>query len=509
MLKNVQVVWFKRDLRLSDHGPLTAAAKRGPVLPLYVIEPEIITAADFAPRHWNFIRQCLLELDRGLTQLGQPLVIRHGDIVAVLSQLFTEQPFTTLWAHQETSNWVGFQRDKQVIDWCRATGIQLNELPNCAVVRKLTSRDRWHAHWDHVMGQAQHPAPSNLTSITTVQLQAIPDAQALGIGSEQLRTPQQGGTNVGLHVLSSFLKHRAKHYPRGMGSPNNLRASARISPYLAWGALSGRQVVQQTRQQIPNFDLAGRKALRTFENRLHWREHFMQKIEDEPEIEFHNFARSMDGMRAESFNQSYFDAWANGQTGYPMVDACMRSLQATGWINFRMRAMLVSFTAYHLWLHWQKPALHLARLFVDYEPGIHYCQHQMQAGTTSINVPRIYDPVKQGLNHDAKGGFVRHWVPELRDVPTSFIHAPWHMPYEMQQRAGITIGKHYPAPIVDTKQALAFARAELSKWRNSDHYSQDTVRVLRKHASRRRSQHKKDAQRDHNPRQIGFDFDNL
>ena len=100
----------------------------------------------------------------------------------------------------------------------------------------------------------------------------------------------------------------------------------------------------------------------------------MQKLEDEPEIEFRNFNRAYDGLREDEFNDEYFEAWCHGRTGYPMVDACMRALHQTGWINFRMRAMLVSFASYHLWLHWRQPALYLARLFLDYEPGIHYSQ---------------------------------------------------------------------------------------------------------------------------------------
>lgn len=509
MSNNVQIVWFKRDLRLQDHQPLWEAAQRGPVLPLYVIEPDIIHAPDFAPRHWNFIRQCLIELNNGLSALGQPLIIRQGEICTVLKQLRAEIAFEALWAHQETSNWIGFKRDKQVIDWCKHSTIAFHEIPAGGVVRRLTSREGWHAHWDQVMLRSQFPAPQSLTPLPAILSTPIPDALTLGLGTEQLRNSQQGGSNVGQHVLNSFIAQRIRRYPRGMGSPNNLRASARISPYLAWGALSGRQVVQTVRKHAQALDAVGRKAARTFENRLHWREHFMQKIEDEPEIEFENFARSMDGMRADSYNPIYFDAWANGQTGYPMVDACMRSLQATGWLNFRMRAMLVSFASYHLWLHWREPALHLARLFVDYEPGIHYCQHQMQAGTTSINIPRIYDPVKQGVDHDAKGGFVRHWVPELRAVPTSFIHAPWRMPFEMQQKVGIALGKDYPLPIVDAKQALAQARAELTKWRKSDQYQEDKSRVLQKHASRRRAQHANDAHNAEQARQLGFDFKNL
>lgn len=175
-------------------------------------------------------------------------------------------------------------------------------------------------------------------------------------------------------------------------------------------------------------------------------------------------------------NDAYLTAWQQGQTGYPMVDACMRSLIATGWLNFRMRAMLMSFASYHLWLHWRLPALHLARQFTDYEPGIHYAQAQMQSGTTGINTIRIYNPIKQSLDQDPNGVFIKRWVPELRDVPIGFIHQPWHFPDKMNG---------YPLPIVDEKAARQAASAKLYALRKPRQHALAAQRIVDKHGSRK------------------------
>lgn len=153
----------------------------------------------------------------------------------------------------------------------------------------------------------------------------------------------------------------------------------------------------------------------------------MQKLESEPRIEFENMHRACNGLRDPIPDPHRLDAWRQGHTSVPFVDACMCALIHTGWINFRMRAMLMSFSAYPLWLHWRGPGLHLARVFTDYESGIHWSRVQMQSGTTGIDRLRIYNPVKQSQDQDPDGVFIRRWVPELAAVPDARIHSPWTM----------------------------------------------------------------------------------
>ncbi|MEM9122911.1 MAG: FAD-binding domain-containing protein, partial [Pseudomonadota bacterium] len=464
----VQVVWFKRDLRVADHAALAGAAaarEDGPVLPLYIVEPELWRQPDMAGRHWAFIADCLSEVQTDLADLGQPLLIRTGEAVNVLEAIRADRGIAALWSHQETGQAWTFERDKRVLAWARAHGIAWHEPRQNGVIRRLKSRDGWAKRWDRFMGEQVHSAP-RLDPVAMIDPGSIPSARDLGLADDPVPGRQQGGRAVGLGLLKTFLETRGETYRWAMSSPvTAAEACSRLSPHLAWGSLSIREVTQATwaRQRdlkdlARKEDGAFRASLSSFNGRLHWHCHFMQKLEDEPRTEFENFHRGYDGMREEDFREDYFTAWAEGRTGYPFVDACMRSLHHTGWINFRMRAMLMSMASYHLWLHWRPTSLHLARLFTDYEPGIHYSQAQMQSGTTGINTVRIYSPIKQSTDQDPDGAFIRRYVPELAALPDKHIHTPWTLsPLELSD-AGLELGTDYPLPIVDHATASKAAK---------------------------------------------------
>jgi deoxyribodipyrimidine photo-lyase len=486
MNHSINIVWFKRDLRVSDHAPLMQAAASGLVLPLYIVEPDYWLLPDASRRHWHFIHDSLIALNRDLTACGAPLIVRVGDAINVLEALRSTYGVFTLWSHEETGNGWTYARDLRVLAWCRAHGIVWNETPSGGVVRRLKSRDGWSKIRDARMGEPTIQAPKQLLAAPNVVSDILPAKDSPLFGSMAIGNVQEGGRLEAIKTLDSFLNDRGIHYMKTISKPgSSAHHCSRLSAHLAYGTLSVREVEQTTKLRMQQLAMSDdeqapqwRRNLGAFLSRLAWHCHFIQKLEQQPDIEFRCMHPAFEGMREPHHRDDFFTAWKTGTTGYPLVDACMRSLHENGWITFRMRAMLVSFASYHLWLDWRQTAPFMAQLFTDYEPGIHYSQFQMQSGVTGINAVRMYNPIKQSLDHDAQGKFIRRYVPELKAVPDSFIHEPWRMDVPPA---------NYPAPIVEHEAAIKHARAEISKrWKESGF--RDTSRAVNQKLGSRNKQ---------------------
>ena len=502
--KSLSLIWFKRDLRLSDHAALSMAAARGEVLPLYIWEDEQLSHPEFSASHLSMTADALTELNTGLTRLGAPLHVRRGEAASVIAALHAEYAFTAVYAHQETGNGVSFARDRRVRAWARAAGVPVHEPPQNGVVRRLTTRDAWADEWEARMGAEPLPVPTGLCGPPALPFTPM-TAQDAGLPPLDQTLPWSlgiFGEQLAHRTLNSFLIVRGANYMREMSSPLSAEAScSRLSVHLMMGTVSLRTVVQATRRRLaavignPDADPRWTRSLRSFESRLHWHCHFMQRLESEPAMEFRALNSVMDTLRPHELDhaaQLRFDAWATGRTGFPMIDACMRMLTRTGWLNFRMRAMLVSFASQHLWLPWRVTGLHLGRLWLDNEPGIHWAQMQMQSSVVGINAVRIYSPSKQGRDQDPDGEFVRRWVPELAALPLPFLHAPWTMPPLQAQALGFVPGEHYPAPIVDEAQAAREAMSRISALKQTPAARAEAARVYLKHGSRRKAVARRD-----------------
>ena len=479
-------------------------------------EPSQLSHKTIHGSHVHFSNEGIIDFERQLFALTRDstrhcVTIREGEATEVLNELHASHPIARLLAHQETGTYASFERDIAVRKWCKLNDVPFEE-PACnGVVRCLGDRDKFTLKYNMFIDKPEpHPPTADafrahlIRDLPSVGIRSPRDLISIDPSHRGDRDRQRGGETIALRILNEFLSTRGEYYNAHISAPGSAWTScSRLSPYLAFGHISIKRVshaLKERRAENPKGPWP--RSLSAFYSRLRWRSHFIQKLESQPSSEYQAMCKPLNSVRTApgDWNAKHYEAWRTGRTGYPMIDACMRCLEKHGWINFRMRAMVVSFASYNLWLDWRGIAPHLARCFLDYEPGIHYPQLQMQAGVSGINTMRVYSPIKQSREHDKLGHFIKRFIPELAKVPAEHIHEPWKMPRAKQTSFELLVAaddddeacefaahhnlKIYPKPIVDEASSAKKAKDILTSLRKRRDTQMAAQQVLQKHGSR-------------------------
>lgn len=456
------IVWFRRDLRLHDHPPLVAAlGAHERVVPVFVLDPALVGGRFASGPRVAFLLECLRELDGALRERGGGLVVREGDPVRELPALAAEVGASAVsWASDATP--YAMARDRRVREALAAAGVEARPGPGNFVAdvgkprtqggKPYTVFTPFHRVWEGLERRTVHDVPESIQLPAKARRGRLPTLSELGL-ADDLRVravaPGESAARAALErFLSDDLSSYDDHHDRLAGGTSVL------SPYLRFGCLSPREVEERAQRH-------GGSGAAAFTRQLAWRDFYAHVLLHHPA----NARREHQArMRALDWDEddALLAAWQEGRTGYPLVDAGMRQLRASGWMHNRARLVVGSFLTKDLQLDWRAGEAWFMRWLLDGDVAQNNGNWQWIASVGVDPQPvfkRILNPTLQQQRHDPDGAYVRRWVPELRDVPTELLAEPWRMSDEQQKAAGCRIGADYPAPIVDhaheRKRALA------------------------------------------------------
>jgi deoxyribodipyrimidine photo-lyase len=448
--------WIRRDLRLADNPALAEAIKQsGQIIPLYILDPVLLDNPDTSRKRLTFLYGGLLELDANLRNIGSRLIIRRGMPAEVLSQLTEEAEIEGIFAEADFSPYAR-RRDAKV-----AASLPLNLIASTSVRHPTdvvkndgfayTVFTPYMKTWKNrdMPGRMDLiPIPEKIYTPESVTGEPFPEFDKPSNHMDFIPGEEEASRRLERFTIdiAGGIFHYADQRNR-----MDLDGTSGLSPYLRFGMLSARQAVVaawEAEQLASNQE--GENSADTWLNEIIWREFYIAILYHFPEVSKMSFRPEYRQVQWRN-DATEFAAWKNGVTGYPVVDAGMRQLATMGWMHNRARMITASFLVKDLLIDWQNGEAHFMSQLVDGDLAVNNGSWQWTAGTGTDAAPyfRIFNPILQGRKFDPLGNYIRRWVPELKAVPTEFIHQPWLMPSAQQTESGCIIGKNYPHPIVD------------------------------------------------------------
>ncbi|MEF8880463.1 MAG: FAD-binding domain-containing protein [Candidatus Nanohaloarchaea archaeon] len=440
-----KVVWHRFDLRLRDNKALSEAGKEA--APVYIFDPNWLENELVSDTRIEFVLECLEDLNRQYQVLDSRLSLLYGHPLDVLTELRDEG--YQIYFNKDANH---FRRQME-----KEAREKFNGFGGDGVVRnKEGTRKKWKSNAKSYIKSKPPAIPESIGNnplVNQIKLDEVRERHSINPEKKKFGP---GGSKEAGRRLQNFLDNIEK-YPSSISSPSKAeRNTSHLSPYLRYGCVSRRMVYRHAKWRAR--DSENPDKFQMFIERLYWHLNLSQKVEDNPDLHKQAVNPVFRGLNKEDGDREKVNAWKNGKTGYPLVDASMRSLVETGWINFRMRAMCATFFSYILEQWWKEGADFFYKHLIDADVAINYYQWQIHSGLVGVHKHRIYNPTKQIKDNDPRGKFIKKYVPELRSLSPEQIIKPWEMTDKEQKKTGVEIGKNYPEPIVNHKTKAKKAR---------------------------------------------------